>query len=50
MTHKFTIFTPHRLPHQEPDRLYPMLHCHVTYEHALSTSFACKDPYCPSHR
>ena len=50
MTHKFTIFVPHCLPHQDPDRLYPTLHCHVTHAHALSTTFTCKDEHCPSHR
>ncbi len=49
-THKFTIFVPHRLPHQEPDRLYLTLRHHITHEHSLSAAFACKDPYCPSHR
>ncbi len=47
--HKFTIFILHRLPHQDPDHLYPMLRCHITHEHALSAAFACKDPHCPSH-
>ena len=50
MTHKFTIFTLRRLPHQDPDCLYPTLHRHVTHEHALSASFTCKDPYCPSYQ
>ncbi len=49
-THKFTIFVPHRLPHQDPNRLYPTLRHHITHTHTLSTAFACKDEHCPSHR
>src|SRR6266851_3845728 len=48
-THKFTIFVLHRLLHQDPNQLYPTLCCHVTHKHALSTTYAYRDPYCPSH-
>ena len=47
--HKFTIFMPHHLLHQDLNHLYPMLHHHITHQHALSAAFACRDPHCPSH-